>query len=367
MRLILLGDLHIGVNGSHPVYLSMAKKFLIEGLFPFMTKEKINTIIQAGDTVDTRKFITGQALSILREVYLEGIMWNNFRLHTILGNHDVVYRNTNALSVFDQIFKLNPEFKRNITVYNEPTRVYDFEESDTTIDFLPWINEENAQRTFNLAATPGAKFAIGHLELKGFEMYRNIPMKRGTEASRFKEYDTVFTGHYHTISRQGNIQYIGAPAEYNWSDAGDPRGFFVLDTETGETEFYENPLKMYHHITYDDTAQAYGVKEIREISEPLAERHVKMTVKAKSKPKNLEKLIAAIESVNPLSFSVFEQCDDIVDEFKEASNEQAKSELIDESTGELLKTEAIIRKYSPNERVCDKMIDIYHAALSMGG
>lgn len=366
-KVILLGDLHIGVNGSHPIFLDAVSEFITSTLFPFMQQNRIRTIFQAGDTVDTRKYITAQALSVLREVYLEGVIKNDFHLHTILGNHDVVYRNTNALSVFDQIFKTNPEFKRNITVYSEPTRVCEFDDFDTPVDFLPWINEENAQRTFNLAATPGAVYAIAHLELKGFAMYKNILMKRGLDGAKFKEYDRVFTGHYHTISRSGNIQYIGAPGEYTWSDANDPRGFFVLDTESGEVQFHQNPIKMYHTITYDDIDQSYSAKDITALAEPLAQRHVKLTVTGKSKPKTLDKVIGAIEAANPLSFSVFEEVSEVAEEFKSAADESKQNELIDESSGSLLRTEEIIKKYSPSDRIYDKMIDIYRDAVAIGG
>ena len=43
-----------------------------------------------------------------------------------------------------------------------------------------------------------------------------------------------------------------SPYGFTWSDHNDPRGFHILDTETHELTFIENPNIIFHKIYYDD-------------------------------------------------------------------------------------------------------------------
>ena len=49
----------------------------------------------------------------------------------------------------------------------------------------------------------------------------------------------VYLGHYHSHKRHGKATIIGTPLQLNWSDAGDTKGFLIIDTDTGECEQIE--------------------------------------------------------------------------------------------------------------------------------
>jgi hypothetical protein len=59
-------------------------------------------------------------------------------------------------------------------------------------------------------------------------------------------------------SERDNIKYLGTQLEFFWSDAGDPKGFHVLDTDTRELEKIYNPHTLFHKIVYDDSKTDYS-------------------------------------------------------------------------------------------------------------
>ena len=74
----------------------------------------------------------------------------------------------------------------------------------------------------------------------------------------FRRFDTVFSGHFHHKSDDGQIYYLGTPYRITWSDYDDPKGFHIFDTETRELERIINPYTLFTKIYYDDTQEDYN-------------------------------------------------------------------------------------------------------------
>jgi hypothetical protein len=70
--------------------------------------------------------------------------------------------------------------------------------------------------------------------------------------SVFKNFESVYSGHFHHPSRYGNVEYLGAPYEMTWSDYNGARGFHVFDTETREMKKILNPYRVFFKVDYDD-------------------------------------------------------------------------------------------------------------------
>ena len=62
----------------------------------------------------------------------------------------------------------------------------------------------------------------------------------------------MFSGHFHKQQDDGHIRYLGAPYEITWNDYASKKGFHILDTQTRELEFYQNPNRLFKKIFYDD-------------------------------------------------------------------------------------------------------------------
>ena len=154
----------------------------------------------------------------------------------MVGNHDIYYKNTLRVNSPELLLA---EYE-NITIISEPTEL-----SVGGCDFIliPWICDENRERTFESIASSNASVCLGHLELNGFEAVPGHTMEHGQDPSIFDKFDLTCTGHFHMRSRKGNIQYLGNPYQLYWNDYGQERGFHTLNTKTKRIQFHKNPNK----------------------------------------------------------------------------------------------------------------------------
>ena len=168
---------------------------------------------------------------------------------------------------------------------------------------LPWICQDNEDEVFQKVAETKCQVLFGHLELKGYQMYKGQSLFHGMKDDFLKKFDLVCTGHYHTKSVTGNINYLGCPYEMTWSDANDDKGFHIYDTETRELEFIKNPNTMFKRIWYND--QDAVVTDIIEM-EQYANCYIKLIIKNKTNPYWFDMFIERLERVNPIHLQVVE-------------------------------------------------------------
>jgi hypothetical protein len=157
----------------------------------------------------------------------------------------------------------------------------------------------------DMVSNTDAQVLFGHLELKGFEMYKGQPNDHGFESSLFDKFDMVCSGHFHHKSSRGNIHYLGAPYEMTWSDYDDPRGFHVFDTKTRQLTFVQNPNKIFHKIHYNDSNLT-----LEDILMPDYNQYkncvVKVIIKNKSNPHLFDMFIDKIEKAGVADLQVVE-------------------------------------------------------------
>jgi len=146
---------------------------------------------------------------------------------------------------------------------------------------------------------------MGHLELAGFEMYRGSPVSHGDDRGLFGRFDMVLSGHYHHRSSAGNIHYLGSHAEFTWSDYDDPKGFHILDTETRELAFIENPFKMFRKMWYNDKDITTEALLDRDFSK-YAGAYVKLIVQGKDNPFAFDLFTTKLYEANPIEVVIVE-------------------------------------------------------------
>lgn len=299
MKIALIADTHWGVRNDNQLFVDNTKRFLDDIFFPQLDVMGINHVIHLGDLVDRRKYINFVTAKRLREDFLDQLLHRKINMDLIAGNHDVYYKNTNSVNA---LYELIVGKYNNIIVHTEPTTVT-FDQTDILL--LPWINDENRQRSIDNIQSTKATIALGHLELAGFQMYSGSMVSHGDDPDIFGRFDLVCSGHYHHKSSSGNIHYLGSHGQFTWSDYEDPRGFHVLDTETKQLTFIENPYKIFKKVWYNDTD-----KDLQQTLDYDFESHqhtiTKVIVTAKNNPYIFDKFIEKLEKSNVHDMQIVE-------------------------------------------------------------
>ena len=291
MKVAIITDTHYGARKGSKFLHDYFELFYKNIFFPSLKEYGVDTVIHMGDAFDSRKSIDYQSLEWAKRVVFDPLM--EYNVHMIIGNHDVYYKNTNDVNSPDLLLQKYS----NIKTYSKATEV---NIGGLDILFLPWINQENETETYQLIKKTRSKCAMGHLELQGFRVNRQIIMEHGTDSKLFEKFERVYSGHYHTRSTDGRVFYLGNPYEMYWNDVDDPRGFHIFDTETLEHTTINNPYKLFHIIHYEDTN--YKLFNAAELKDKI----VKVIVRKKLKPKDFEKFIDKIYSAGVQELKIIE-------------------------------------------------------------
>jgi hypothetical protein len=249
MKIALLNDSHIGARNASPIFLDYFARFYQEIFFPYCDANGIRQIVHLGDFYDHRKFINFTALYHNRKTFLEPMRDLGMVMDIIPGNHDVVYKNTNEISSLKELLGF---FINNVNIVMQP-KVLSYD--GCNIAMLPWINPENLEDSMKFIKGCNSSILCAHLELVGFDMMAGMPNQHGMDPKEFERFEMVLTGHYHTKSTRGNINYLGTQYEMTWADCYDRKFFHVLDTDTRTIEAIHNPITIFQKYFYDDTAE----------------------------------------------------------------------------------------------------------------
>lgn len=265
MKIALVTDIHYGVRNDSPNFLKYTEKSVKEFLIPEINKRGINTLFFLGDLVDRRKYINMYTADRLH-YFLSLLDQHSIKSHFIAGNHDEYFKSEHSINVYRSILKDRYE---NITFYDEPAEV---EVAGVKIALLPWLCSSNMESSLQFIEQTDAKLCFAHLELAGFQTDKYNVHKDGMSSKIFEKFISVCTGHFHHKSSKDNIHYIGALTEQTWADYNDPKGFSVLDLDTFEIEFIQNPFVMFERIEYNDqiTIENYSDKVVRLVVPPSA-------------------------------------------------------------------------------------------------
>jgi hypothetical protein len=245
MKVAIITDQHFGMRKGSQIFHDYMKKFYDEVFFPFLDKNKINTVLDLGDTFDNRKSIDFWSLDWAKRNYYDVLANRGTHVVTVVGNHTSYYKNTLGINAINLLLQQYP----NVELVDRPETI---EVGGLDICFIPWICVDNETETYDVIANTKAKICMGHLELSGFEAHVGYYMDHGMSRDVFSKFKKVFSGHFHHRSHSDNIYYLGNPYQMYWNDFGDTRGFHVFDTETMRLNFIKNPNEMFAKIYYND-------------------------------------------------------------------------------------------------------------------
>ena len=330
MKVAIITDQHFGARKSSKFFHDYFKKFYDNVFFPYLKENKITTIINMGDTFDNRRNIDISSLEWAKVNYFNPLKEMGITIHTLIGNHDIYYKNTNDVNSVNLLLK---EYD-NVIIYPETQEI---KLGRLKILFVPWINQENEKISIDAIKKSKAKIAMGHLELNGFQATRGHTMEDGMDINHFNKFEKVYSGHYHTRSTDGKIYYLGNPYEMFWNDVKDDRGFHIFDTETLEHTPVNNPYRLFYNVYYEDTNhKLFNATEYKD-------KIVKVIVKQKTDQKQFEKFIDKLSAIGVQELK-------IVENFNIQGNDDFEVE-------ETENTISILNRYIDESEIdCDKSI-----------
>ena len=192
--------------------------------------------------MDRRKYVSYRTVKEFREKFIQRFVELGIELHVLVGNHDTYFKNTNEVN---SVTELIGDRYDNIKIYEEAQEV---KFDDLSVLFVPWINASNHASTMKKIEESRADICMGHLEISGFEMMKGMKSEHGYDKSIFTKFDSVFSGHFHHKSDDGQIYYLGSPYEFYWNDCDDRKGFHIFRTENRRLDRIINPRTIHKKI-----------------------------------------------------------------------------------------------------------------------
>lgn len=303
MKIALINDTHAGARGDSLVFNEYFMKFWENIFFPYLEENNIKHIIHLGDVVDRRKFINFVTLNSWRTRFFDRMRNGGITMDVIVGNHDVTYKNTNEINAMDELF----HGYNNINVYKEPV---DKKYGNVVCSLIPWINSSNYDHVLNYLNNSKTKIVFGHFEISGFEMDRDNVCHEGLDSKLFEKFYSVYSGHFHHRSNNGNISYLGNQYEMTWADYHDQRGFHIFDTDTLDVSFIPNPYSIFHKIYYNDTEQNMEYWTSFDYSK-YENTYVKIVVVNKTNTYQFDLMMDNLYKIAPADISVVDDIADI--------------------------------------------------------
>lgn len=298
-QICLITDLHWGARNDSQYFIDYYERFYEDVFFPTLEARNIDTVVITGDVFDRRKYISFVTLNHAKRIFFNKLHERNIQTYILVGNHDAPYKNTIRINSIDLLLKKKYP---NITVISHPGE-YNIKGHDLCM--IPWICSENMIDAITLMETTEASICLGHFEINGFAMYRGVECHEGMDRDIFRRFELVCSGHYHHRSIDGNITYLGNPYELTWQDYNDDRGFHILDLDTRDLEFIQNPYKMFKKVNYDDLSMTRETIDQQDMGE-FKGSYVKVIIKTKNNPLLFDYFIEKLEKIGVVDIQVVE-------------------------------------------------------------
>ena len=153
MKIAIITDQHFGARKNSKLFHDYFLKFYEDIFFPTLIKEGITTIVDMGDTFDSRKGVDFVSLEWAKNNYYDKLAELGITIHTIIGNHTAYYKNTNEVNTIQLLLN---EYK-NIICYDKATEI---KLDKLKVLMVPWINKENREETHDCINKSKAKVVM---------------------------------------------------------------------------------------------------------------------------------------------------------------------------------------------------------------
>jgi len=287
-KVAIFSDLHLGVHSNSSEW----HKYAIEwaNWFREECRDKgIKDLIFCGDWHHNRSEISVNTLQVSADIL---DMFEEFNLIAITGNHDIYYKHrtdVNSLSIFKN--------RKNVTILEQYQTLKAF---DKKLSFCPWNTPTKVIEESDVI--------FGHFEIETFKMNAFKICEEGVRVKDLlKKSSLIISGHFHTRHEKqfgaGTILYVGNPFQMDFGDAGNRKGYHILDLDTLEYEFFENNVSpCYEKITLSELVEEGDITPI--VKNKISNNIVKLKVDKNISQDDMDILTAVFNKLQPEQLSI---------------------------------------------------------------
>jgi len=214
-KIFLVGDLHLGIKNNSIEWLQIQKDFLLDFLFKQIDEDfdqDRDVLFLEGDIFHSRESINvrihDEALTIFTELskkFKRGI-------YIIIGNHDVYYKDRNAVHSLKAISHISD----NIKVFESP-EILTINGSFNFL-MLPWVEDTAKLSQIIEDHKDVCNYIVCHADIKGLRFNKWTKVEHGLEINSLSTYNRVYAGHIHHRQEFKNVLYTGTPYQMDRGD-----------------------------------------------------------------------------------------------------------------------------------------------------
>jgi DNA repair exonuclease SbcCD nuclease subunit len=287
-KIAIISDLHLGVHSNSTFWHNIAIEWA-NWLKVDLNKRNIKDIIFCGDWHHNRSEISVNTLQVSANIL---DILQEFNIFAIPGNHDMYFKHrtdVTSLSIFKN--------RKNVNIFDSITSVEWF---DKTITFCPWnTNVEDISK---------CDVIFGHFEIETFKVNSTKICEEGIKVKDLlAKSKLVFSGHFHTrhekVYSTGTILYVGNPFQMDFGDAGNSKGYHILDLDSMEYDFIENKISpLYEKLTLSELVEEGSITS--RVKHIVANNIVKLKVDKNICQEDMNVLLSKLSLLKPESVTV---------------------------------------------------------------
>ncbi len=235
-RIWMISDTHLGCRSNSVLWLSIIEDYFFNFFIPLVKKEyrEGDVLFHLGDVFDNRQSINLAAQHLGIRVF-EELSTVFPEIHVIVGNHDIMKKNTNEITSVDCI-----KYVPNVTVHKEPKLL---KIGNRKCLLMPWRRDSDHEKETLLDfKKENPDYLFCHSETQGVQMSPSTKHlhEGGNDLNVFKDFKKVYSGHIHYRQEKGNFILVGNPYQMTRSDRGNEKGIYLLDLDTDTHQFIVN-------------------------------------------------------------------------------------------------------------------------------
>jgi len=233
----MVSDSHLGCRSNSVLWLRIIEDYFFKFFIPLIKKEykKGDVLYHLGDVFDNRQSVNLAAQDLAIRVFEElGKIFDD--IHIIVGNHDIMRKNSNEISSVDCL-----KYLPNVTVLKEP-KILQYKGISCLL--MPWRRDSEHEKETLDNLTEDIDYMFCHTETRGVQISPSTKHLHdgGNEVSIYKQFKRVYSGHIHYRQDKENFVLVGNPYQMTRSDRDNQKGIYLLDLESGNHTFYENHI-----------------------------------------------------------------------------------------------------------------------------